>query len=220
MILITRDGSDAADEGFLSDDKELLRAWRMGDRRAGSALFARHFASVRRFFGNKVHGSVEDLVQETFVACVEGRDRFREASSFRTYIFAIARHRLHEYFRCARRTEELDLDKLSIIDLGASPPSQLDARSEEQLLLRALREIPVALQVILELYYWEGMSGPELGEVLGVPENTARSRLRKARIQLKATMRRLTWGLRGLDIDLTTLDQWARSLRPQHPSPS
>lgn len=198
------------------DDQELLSAWRAGDRRAGNTLFTRHFDSVRRFFINKVDGSVEDLVQKTFIACVEGLDRFREAASFRTFIFGIARHLLHEYIRSKRRAQVLDLDELSLVDLGASPTSILAAHFEAQLLMRALREIPVDLQVILELYYWEEVSGGELGCILGVPEDTARSRLRKARILLKEQMIRLSSELLpSFDITLTTIDQWAKSLRTQ-----
>jgi DNA-directed RNA polymerase specialized sigma24 family protein len=95
----------------MTSDQELLRAWRAGDREAGGTLFERHFAAIRRFFRNKVDHQVEDLVQRTFTACVEARDRFRGDSSFRTYLFAIAHNVLRDHIRRRRRgTEELDLD--------------------------------------------------------------------------------------------------------------
>ncbi len=200
----------------MTSDQELLRAWRAGDRSAGSALFERHFDSVRRFFRNKVDHGVEDLVQRTFTACVEGRDRFREEASFRTYLFAIAHNILRDQLRRQRRsTDELDLERLSIVDLGASPTSILAARAEERLLLHSLRQIPLAAQVILELYYWEHMTGPELGLFLGVPEDTARSRLRKAKLQLQTTMRKLESDDRQLENTVTNLEQWAARLRSQ-----
>ena len=159
--------------------------------------------------------SAEDLVQRTFAACVEGRDRFREDATFRTYLYGIAHNLLCEYFRDKRRSlEELDLEKVSIVDLGASPMSLLAARSDERLLLHALRQIPLASQVILELCYWEQMTGAELGQFLGVPENTARSRLRKARKQLEATMAALAHGPVD-DGSIRDLDQWAARLRGQ-----
>ena len=46
----------------MSDDTELLAAWRAGDQAAGSELFDRHFESLRRFFASKVGTGIEDLV--------------------------------------------------------------------------------------------------------------------------------------------------------------
>ncbi|MBZ5710770.1 MULTISPECIES: sigma-70 family RNA polymerase sigma factor [Nannocystis] len=200
----------------MTSDQELLAAWRAGDRQAGSTLFERHFDAVRRFFRNKVDHQVEDLVQRTFFACVEGRDRFRGESSFRTYLFAIAHNVLRDHLRRHRRTpDELDLECMSIVDLGASPTSLLAARSEERLLLHGLRKIPVASQVILELYYWEHMTGPELGVFLAVPEDTARSRLRRAKQQLEAEIRKLEASASDLQSTISGLDQWAAGLRAQ-----
>jgi len=123
---------------------------------------------------------------------------------------------LRDHLRRHRRTpDELDLDKMSIVDLGASPTSLLAARSEERLLLHGLRKIPVASQVILELYYWEHMTGPELGVLLAVPEDTARSRLRRAKQQLEAAIRELEASASDLHSTISGLDQWAAGLRAQ-----
>ena len=171
--------------GRVTSDSELLHAWRAGDRRSGSELFSRHFDGVRRFFVNKVDSGVEDLVQRTFMACVEGRDRFREAASFRTYLFAIAHNLLKVHLRCLRRDRQEDFDRDSIVDLGAGPVSRFAADEEEQLVVRALRRIPVESQVLLELYYWEELSVDELATVTGVPAGTVKSRLHTARTRLR-----------------------------------
>ena len=200
----------------MSSDQELLTAWRAGDRQAGSTLFDRYFDAVRRFFRNKVEQQAEDLVQRTFIGCVEGRDRFRGDASFRTYLFAIAHNVLRDHLRRNRRApEELDLEKLSLVDLGSSPTSLLAAHAEQRLLLHGLRQIPVASQVILALYYWERMSGPELGAFLGVPEDTARSRLRRAKQQLEAAIRGLEASAAEMESTISGLEQWAAGLRAQ-----
>jgi len=203
-----------------TSDIDLLRAWRAGDRAAGGVLLRRYFDGILRFFRNKVDHGAEDLVQQTFAACVEGRDRFREEAPFRAYLFAIAHNILCEYVRDRWRSREyLDLDKLSIVDLGASPTARLAARGDEWLLLNALRQIPLASQVILELYYWERMTGPELGLSMGLPENTARSRLRKAKKQLEKTMSELACSPAPLDSSISDLEQWAARLRGQFAPP-
>jgi len=200
----------------VASDIELFRAWRAGDRQAGSMLFAQHFDAIYRFFRNKLDGDIEELVQRTFVACVEGRDRFREESSFRTYLFAVAHNLLREHFRHKRRADaQLDLDELSIVDLGSSPLSVIAARAEERILLQALRRIPVASQVILELYFWEKLTGAELGAFLGVVEDTARSRLRKAKQQLEAAIRTIEAAPGDLESTLTNLERWAEGIRQQ-----
>lgn len=198
----------------MSSDIELFRAWRAGDRQAGSLLFARHFDAIYRFFRNKLDDDIEDLVQRCFVACVEGRERFREESSFRTYLFAVAHNLLREHLRKKRRAREhIDLDEVSIVDLGASPMTMIAGRAEERVLLQALRRIPVASQVVLELYFWETLTGAELGAVLGVVEDTARSRLRRAKQQLEATIRQIEAAPHELESTLSNLEQWAEAIR-------
>jgi RNA polymerase sigma factor (sigma-70 family) len=200
----------------VDDDVTLLQRWRAGDRTAGSALFKRHYAGIYRFFRNKVDIGVEDLVQRTFAACVEGLDRFREEASIRTYLFAIARNLLFEHIRRGSRTKEIvDPENASIVDLGASPTSLLAARAEELLLVRALRTIPIASQVILELVYWEQFTGSELGVFLGVPEDTARSRLRRARQLLEAALARLSDSPALLSSTIDNLEAWTVGVRDQ-----
>lgn len=197
-------------------DLELLELWRAGDREAGNALFGRHFAAVFRFFRNKTGADAEDLVQRTFVACVEGRDRFRADASFRTYLFAIAHNVLREHLRRRGRSDgELDLDAHSLADLAPSPSSVLAARAEENVLLRALRRIPVASQVLLELYYWEQFTGAELARFLGVREEAARGRLRTAKQQLERAIAEVEADPRLVSTTLSRLDAWAESLRLQ-----
>ncbi len=182
---------------------------------AGNALFNRHFNAVLRFFRNKVDEQVEDLVQRTFVACVEGRDRFREESSFRTYLFGVANNILRHHYRRQQRDARrvLQFESLSIVDLGAGPMTLCEARREQRLLLEALRRIPLNSQVVLELFYWERCSGHEIGLILDVPENTARSRLRRARQQLERRLRELAKSAHELESTMSDLDGWAEKIR-------
>ena len=60
-----------------TEDLEALEAWQRGDRDAGERLMRRHYTSVLRFFELKATAAADDLTQRTFLACMEGRDRFR-----------------------------------------------------------------------------------------------------------------------------------------------
>jgi RNA polymerase sigma-70 factor (ECF subfamily) len=192
-------------------DPELLDAWRGGDVRAGNELFRRYFAQLSRFFRNKADTGVEDLIQSTFLACVEGRDRFRETSSFRTYLFAIARYHLYGHYRRQRRA--VDFSQTSIVDLGASPSAPLGRREETTALLRALRSIPLEYQIVLELTYWEGMKAPEVAEILEIPANTVRGRLSRARAALRQALADGNLSAEVLRSTLADLDGWAERVR-------
>jgi RNA polymerase sigma factor (sigma-70 family) len=196
-----------------SSDFELLDAWRGGDTAAGNELFERHFESVYRFLDRKTGGDAADLVQRVFLGCIEARERFRQASSFRTFLFSIARHELYAHWRQKKKNDGVDFGVTSILDLDPTPSQVVLHRQQHQLLLLALRSLPLDFQLALELHYWEGMSGPELSEVLGIPEGTVRSRLRRAREGLEARIGELAASPEILDSTVSDLDGWARSLR-------
>lgn len=201
-------------------DEELLEAWRAGDRAAGNELFGRYFSGVYRFFRNKVDRGVEDLVQRTFMACVEGRDRLH-GGLFRSYLFGAAHNILRSHYRRERAlARDIDADERSIVDMGAGPSSLLALHDEQRLLLEALRRLTLADQTLLELYYWERLTGPELGAFLGVPENTARTRLRRARVRLEEEISRLQAAPERLRSTLDDLDRWAESLRARIADPA
>jgi RNA polymerase sigma-70 factor (ECF subfamily) len=192
-------------------DLALLERWRAGDARAGNELFERHFESVYRFFANKARADAADLVQRTFLGCVEARDRFRAASSFRTFLFAIARYELLGYWR--RRAPAADETASSMSEVAPSPSAALIERHEHRILLEALRGIPLELQIAIELHYWEQLATPEIAEILEIPVGTAKSRLRRARESLLAKIAELETDADRLSTTLANLDAWAAALK-------
>ncbi|MCA9718733.1 MAG: sigma-70 family RNA polymerase sigma factor [Myxococcales bacterium] len=196
------------------DDVAYLHAWRDGDRDAGAALFERYYDLVTRFFRNKAGEEASDLVQETFLRMVRTQDRMRDGTTFRCYLFGVARMVLLEHYRAKRlNRERIDFMHVTAADLGLTPTSALARAREEQLLLEALRSIPVEMQIVLELYYWENMSGREIAEIIGIPEGTARTRLRRARHRLEDRLKRLARSPLELKSTVTRLDSWAEGLR-------
>ena len=200
----------------MDPDFELLGAWQGGDAEAGNRLFQRHFESVAWFFRNKVADHFEDLIQETFLACVEVRERFHVDASFRAFILGVAHNVLRSYYRRRnRKDDKVDFGLTSVSDLAPSPSMLVARRGEHRLLLEALRRIPLEAQVILELYYWEALTGAELGLVLDVPEGTARTRLRRAKQLLEEAMTELAESPEQLKTTMGDLDAWARGIRDE-----
>ena len=195
-------------------DYEVLSAWRDGDRTAADELIRRYFDPVCRFFRSKLGDDVDDLIQRTFLDCVDAHDRFRGEGSFRSYLFSIAHNRLYDHLRQLRQQPDFaSVGAMSIRDLGTTP-SRAVARSEESAVLRAaLDHIPLDHRIVLELAYWEDMSGPEIGIALGIPANTVRSRLARARSGLREAIAKLANDESSRADGLADLDRLTRSAR-------
>jgi RNA polymerase sigma-70 factor (ECF subfamily) len=188
---------------------ELLEAWRGGDTRAGDELAKRYYASIMRFFEVRTPAA-EDLTQKTFLAAVEGKERFRADATFRSYLYAIARRLLMRHLSDAHR-----FDKLSRFGDGDARPTSVSAlmvrRQEHHLLLAALATLDENIQTMLILFYWDGMMAKEIGDVLDVPTSTITTRLSRARQALRDRIEKMATGeMRAAILD--DLDQWTRSI--------
>lgn len=196
-------------------DLELLEAWRGGDSGAGQALLTRHVRRLYLFFSNKIGEDVSDLVQRTMLGVVEGRDRLRDDAAFRPYLLRVARNQLYLHYRERMQAQGVTASEASVADLGPGPQTRLGRRAEQRRLLAALRRVPLELQIVIELVYWEELSMGQLAEVLEVPLGTAKSRLRRARealaAQLDADEGQSLSGRTSLD----DIERWARSIRAE-----
>ncbi|MEM6996736.1 MAG: sigma-70 family RNA polymerase sigma factor [Myxococcota bacterium] len=194
-------------------DAELLRAWWDGDRASGEALIRRHYRTVLRFFELNAGWAADDLVQRTFMACVENPRQVRDADAFRAFLLGVARRQLAMYLREVARDRTL---------ASFDPPeprgrptrlSTLVARGREQLLaLRALASLPRGPQTLLVLYYWDGVRTPELSTSYQVPQSTIRTRLGRARDLLRDKMARLSHPLPLAQPDAEQLHRLIASL--------
>lgn len=154
------------------------------------AVYADHFdfiwRSLRRL--GVPDEAVDDAAQDVFVIAHQGLARFRGESSVKTWLFAIA-YRVARRHRPVRRAEAIDAEALA--DPSAQSPQELTLQEEARRvlyqLLGTLEEERRAVFILAEL---EGMSAPEIAEALGVKINTVYSRLRLARADFQAQIRR------------------------------
>lgn len=202
------------------DDLVLLDRWKQGDRDAGDVLITRHFKKIQRFFGRKIGDQdlVGELVQRTFDRCTKRLPAFEGRSSFSSFLFGIARHILLEHFRQVRRdgrSTSLDVEQTPAVDLDPSPLMVLEARGERKLLIHVLRRLPLDDQILAELYFFEGLSGPQVCEILGVPESTLRARIRSLRKRAGELARQLAESKEQLASTVMTLNGWAERVKGQ-----
>lgn len=197
----------------MTDDFELLDAWAGGDAAAARELLARYTKPLYRFFHRKVDGPIEDMVQDTLVGAMQGRDRFRREAGFKSYVFGIARHVLYAQLRARHRgVGELDLESSSLRDIGPTPSEIVAKKIERKVLLEALRNLPVETQVLLELYHWQGLTAPEIATVLAIGELAVRSRLHRAKLLLREAVAEVARSPTLLESTWADFEAWAQSL--------
>lgn len=197
------------------DDFALLQQWRNGDQAAAETLTRRHYASVRRFFDLKATHLAEDLTQQTFLASVERLHAIRGPSSFKAYLFGIARHLLMRHIRKSGRHDQAVRFAQAGSTARVTSLSAVAVRLEEhQLLLMAFSQLGTEHQIAVELYYWEGMSVAEIGTVLELNPSTVASRLARGRELLRQYVTEMARPGRARDTLLADLQGWYRSLGP------
>lgn len=199
-------------------DEELYAAWERGDKPSAEALIDRHLRSIGRFFVNKVTDApdAEDLASRVFEVVARNLGAFERNSSFRTYLFGIARNVLREYIRYKRRRPgEVDFRVTAVRDLGPSPSAIVAERKDQLLLLQALRAIPLAYQTVIELSYFENLTQAEIAKLLAVPPGTVASRIRRGKKMLDEKMEELAESQDVLESTRHGLQDWADSVRKQ-----
>lgn len=201
-------------------DITLLEAWRKGDEGAGSKLLRQYLQPLRRFFGNKVEGEdLEDVIQDTMLGCVRGRERFRGDARFKTYLFNIGRLTLASHHRKKRtkegRTDNIDMDSISVRELIRGPSSIAAKSRRHRLMLETLRAIPLDDQIILELYYWEGLTAPDIAQTYDMEVPAIRGRIRRAKKAFKVALSEMANGEEEFNSTLSAFEagSWVEEIR-------
>jgi RNA polymerase sigma factor (sigma-70 family) len=166
--------------------ERLLLRWRSGSRDAGSRLLSRYVPELTGFFGRRSSGNAEELVQRTLLACTQSVERFEGRSTFRTYLFGIARNQ----YLMSRRAEAFSArESVTVATEPEDGPSQLAAvRQEHVCLVLALRHVEPEYSIVLRKFYWAERSLEEIAAELGIPIGTVKSRLARGRASLKAKL--------------------------------
>jgi len=181
---------------ILRDEQGLIRLGLKGNQAALEALFARHsgalYQSALKLLGNPE--DAEDALQEGMLSAFKNLRRFEGRSKFSSWLTrivinaALMRLRSQRAHRTVSADEPLGEAESTLAEQLADPapdPERLYAREElRRLLDRNLTELSPDMRTAVLLRDIEGLSTQEAAEALGVPENTLKSRLHRARLQL------------------------------------
>jgi RNA polymerase sigma-70 factor (ECF subfamily) len=195
-------------------DEELMRAYRAGDVRAFERLLARHERPVWRFLRRSVGDPVlaQDLLQEVFLRVVKGRDEWKGAAKFSTWLYTIARNLCVDQARRAVHRDATSLDgptrhddergetlhdRLASTDRdaeGLSSDAQVRARVDA-----AISALPVEQREVFLMREVMDMPFAEIAAAVGAPEPTVKSRMRYALERLRAALEELRDGVPPLE---------------------
>jgi len=165
----------------LTDD-DLMTETRGGSQAAFEALFQRYREPIWRFFRLRTPdaGIAQELAQDTFVALLEGARRYKAKGVFRSYLFSIAYNVL-----LADRRKQANRHAESFALEPASPSAGCD---DVIWLRHAMASLDEGDREILMLREYEELSYQEIADVRGIPLNTVRSQLFRARMALKSAL--------------------------------
>ena len=180
-------------------DELLMVAYQQGDVRAFEVLLTRHrkpiYNFILRYVGSRE--TAEDLMQETFLRVIKGADAYQRQAKFTTWLYTIARNLCVDQSRRAkhRRAQSLDAPMNSsaesgtLLDVLPAPGIGSDRETESRSLhLRmheALHRLSDEQREVFLMREFLDMPFKEIAEVVGVPENTVKSRMRYALEKLR-----------------------------------
>lgn len=176
-------------------DEVLLDRFVKGDVRAFEVLLARHRGAVYGFVLRSVRDPAvaEDIFQETFLRVVQRSDQFTGQSRFTTWMYTIARNLTVDHARRMRHRRHASLDapayagaaETRTLGDGVAGPDRgadraaIEAQAKNTLQL-ALDALPDEQREVFLLRQVDGLAFGEIASILGIPENTAKSRMRYA----------------------------------------
>lgn len=174
-----------------SADSQLIGRALAGEPAAFGELVLRYqdrlYNSLARVLGSAE--DARDAAQEAFVQAFVKLETFRGSSAFYTWLYRIAHNTAMSHARRKRPTRSLDLDRdergSEPIDGGPAPEARLEMSERAVEVQRALAELSIEYREVIVLREIDGCRYDEIAEILAVPVGTVRSRLFRARLELR-----------------------------------
>src|SRR5436305_2741926 len=190
----------AGDE--VSSELALVQAAKKGDLEAFSELVKRYDRNIFRIAQHITHNEedAQDVVQEAFLKAYQNLEQFQGNSKFYTWLVRIAVNEALMKLRRRRSDKTVSLDEDVVTDEGTIPrevadwspnPEQLYGQSEwSEILKKTIQGLPPGFRTVFVLRDVEGLSTEETAEMLGLSIPAVKSRLLRARLQLRERLAR------------------------------
>ena len=182
--------------GYL-DDELLIKRAQDGDRSAFNALVRKHEERAYKYAFRLTRDPEEaaDVVAEAFVRAYNALKNFRSNSSFTTWLYRILTNCFLDLKKKEKGKHNVSLDSAlstddhevyrQIEDPGASPHDQAESSERERRVERALGKLPEFQRAMIVMYHVENMTYEDMAAALDLPVGTVKSRLNRARLNLR-----------------------------------
>ncbi len=176
-------------------DETLMSSFRDGDSRAFERLVSRHSRGLYNYLLRSVRDGAraEELLQDVLILLLRSKHRYQQSAKFTTWMYTIARNLCFDESRRARFRDHESLDTPRVLGCGrvrawlsAIPAEQVptdeaaDAPRVRARLAAAIDRLPEEQREVFLMRQLAGLSFREIGEAVGAPENTVKSRMRYA----------------------------------------
>jgi RNA polymerase sigma-70 factor, ECF subfamily len=193
------------------DELTLVQAAKKGDLEAFSQLVKRYDRNIFRIAQHITHNEedAQDVVQEAFLKAYRNLQQFQGNSKFYTWLVRIAVNEALMKLRRRRADKTVSIDEDVETEDGSMPrevadwspnPEQLYGQSElGDILKKTIQGLPPGFRTVFVLRDVEGMSTEETAEMLGLSVPAVKSRLLRARLQLRERLSKYFKSKRGGD---------------------
>jgi RNA polymerase sigma-70 factor (ECF subfamily) len=167
-----------------AEDNDLVQATLAGDRGAFDELVDRYQIKIYNM-ALRVTGNTEDALdvsQAAFLKAYDNLGRFKPSHRFFSWLYRIGMNEALDVLGRRRKYTQLDLD---IPEPAADPEAECWGNQAGRRLQAALMELQPIYRAVIVLRHFHGLSYDEIGEVVGVPTRTVKSRLFTARRELR-----------------------------------
>ena len=189
-VSVRSGGSAANAEAERLDELALLRRVAAGDREAFERFYHLYYPRLFSYLFRIIRRVelVEETLNDVMMAVWEGADGFREKSRVSTWVFGIAyRQALKALRRRGRQPSLVSPEGLDEETLGVQD-RRLEGRALRLAMSDALEELTPEHRAVVELTYYYGCTYREIGEIVGCPENTVKTRMFHARRRLRGLL--------------------------------
>lgn len=184
---------------------EWIKGCKAGDEKAFSEIVSHNqkkvFNIAYRMLGNLEEA--RDMAQEVFISVFESIKDLREEIKFDAWLTQVTLNHCRNRWKYLKRRKYFDSDSLddpveteegnmakTIVDPSDNPETLYEKKSIQQFIQRGLLKLKEDQRELIVLRDLQGFSYEEMGELLGLPEGTIKSKLHRARMDLKKILER------------------------------
>ena len=169
------------------DEQKLINQVIANNDRAITELYWRYIPKLRRFFQNRIASKkdAEEVAHDAFLSVLDALPRFNRRCRLSTWIMAIAKHELVDYYR-KKKIKKILFSRLpfleGLVDKALGPQLALEEKQLKQRIVKTLKNLNEGYAMILRLKYIDGLSVREIAQKLEISYKAAESKLSRARL--------------------------------------